>query len=88
MTMTQVFLVFPALALVLALAVLAGRAAQRFGLAPKTMGGRLEAVQAIALDGRRRVHLLRCDDRHVLLLTGGGNDVLLGWVEPAREVQS
>jgi hypothetical protein len=88
MTTTQIFMVFPALVLVLALAVLTGRAAQRFGLAPKPAGGRLEAVQAIALDGRRRVHLVRCDDRHVLVLTGGGSDVVLGWVEPVREVPS
>ncbi len=85
MTTTQVFLVFPALAFVLGLALLAGRAARRLGLARSgAAGGRLELVQAIALDSRRRVQLVRCDGRHVLLLTGGGSDVLLGWVEPER----
>lgn len=86
MTTMQIILVFPALALVLGLAVLTGRAAQRLGLAPRAPGGRLELVQAVALDGRRRVQLVRCDERHVLVLTGGASDVLLGWVDrPGRE---
>jgi flagellar protein FliO/FliZ len=41
---------------------------------------RLAVEEALALDSRRRVVLLRCDGRHLLLLTGGGADVALGWV--------
>ncbi len=87
MTMTQLLTVLPALALVLGLALLAGRAARRLGLAaPQPGAGRLALVQALPLDSRRRVHLLRCDGRHLLVLTGGGGDVMLGWVEaPAGE---
>lgn len=87
MTTTQLLTVLPALALVLGLALLAGRAARRLGLAPARPGaGRLAVVQALPLDSRRRVHLLRCDGRHLLVLTGGGGDVMLGWVEaPAGE---
>ena len=82
MTTSQLLLALPALALVLGLALLAGRAAKSFGLAPRHMpGGRLEAVQAVALDSRRRIHLIRWENRHLLVLTGGGSDLLLGWVD-------
>jgi flagellar protein FliO/FliZ len=33
----------------------------------------------IALDSRRRLYLIQCQDRRVLLLTGGGQDVVVGW---------
>lgn len=26
--------------------------------------------------------LVRCDGRHVLVMTGGAQDVVVGWVEP------
>lgn len=46
---------------------------------------RLALVQTVALDTRRRVNLLRCGERHLLLLTGGASDVVIGWLpdEPA-----
>ncbi len=71
------------LAGVLGLILSAGHVARRFGL-PARLGapatGRLAPVQAMALDAERTIHLLRCDDRHFLLLTGGGQDLFLGWV--------
>ncbi len=48
-------------------------------------GGRLVTVQSLALDSRRRLHLVACDGRQVLLLTGGGQDVVVGWLPPAGE---
>lgn len=45
---------------------------------PANREQRLRVVQAIAVDARRRVLLLACDDREVWVLTGGPNDVLLG----------
>jgi len=33
----------------------------------------------IALDSRRRLYLIECQGRRVLLLTGGGQDVVVGW---------
>jgi flagellar protein FliO/FliZ len=47
----------------------AGRAGRRLGIA-----------EVIALDARRRLVLVRCDGREVLLLTGGGQDAVLGWL--------
>jgi flagellar protein FliO/FliZ len=39
--------------------------------------GRLRLVQSLTVDPRRRVLLIACDDREVLVLTGGPNDLLL-----------
>lgn len=69
-----------ALALVIALVLLAQRAARWGGLAPRGTG-RLAIVEAIALDPRRRLCLVRCDQRHLLLVTGGAQDVVVGWID-------
>jgi flagellar protein FliO/FliZ len=71
-----------ALVAVLALIWLAGRAARFGGLARRPATGRSLVVQdVIALDVRRRLHLVQCDGRRVLLLTGGGQDVVVGWLD-------
>ena len=41
---------------------------------------RLAARESLPLDGRRRLHLVACDGREVLLLTGGTTDVVVGWL--------
>ena len=79
-----------ALAAVLALIGIAAAAARRSGVAVRLgtrRGGgastsRLTLEASLALDPRRRLHLLRCADRDVLLLTGGPQDLLLGWLPP------
>jgi flagellar protein FliO/FliZ len=43
-------------------------------------GRRLGIAEVIVLDARRRLVLVRCDGREVLLLTGGGQDAVLGWL--------
>jgi flagellar protein FliO/FliZ len=68
-----------ALAVVLGLILLAQRLARFTGLIPKS-GGRLQLEETLALDPRRRLHLVACDGRHVLLLTGGGQDQVIGWL--------
>ena len=40
--------------------------------------GALVLLGSLALDGRRRVHLIQAGASHALLLTGGGSDVILG----------
>ncbi len=48
-------------------------------------GRRLRLEEVLALDPRRRLLLLSCDGREMLVLTGGaGPDVMLGWL-PSRE---
>lgn len=70
-----------ALAAVLGLIVLAAWLARRGGFVPRTSGRHTVAVQeAVALDSRRRLHLVRCGDRQALLLTGGPTDVVVGWL--------
>ena len=49
---------------------------------PAAASTRLEITQALTLDPRRRLLLVRCDGRHLLILTGGTQDVSLGWLEP------
>lgn len=45
--------------------------------------GPLAVEQVLALDARRRLVLVRCGARRVLLLTGGGSDVVVGWPDSA-----
>ena len=82
--LSYVLTAFAALAAVLALIWVAQRAAQVGGLAPRqsAFGKRLLVQEAIALDPRRRLHLIRCDDRQVLVMTGGAQDVVVGWLPP------
>jgi flagellar protein FliO/FliZ len=77
---------FAALAAVLAVIWAAQRAARLAGFAPRqpAVGRRLAVQEAIALDPRRRLHLIRCDERQVLVLTGGPQDVVLGWLPAPR----
>jgi flagellar protein FliO/FliZ len=71
-----------ALFAVLALIWLAGRAARFSGMAQRPASGRLLEVQdVIALDARRRLHVVKCEGRRVLLLTGGAQDVVVGWLD-------
>lgn len=74
-----------ALALLGVLAVLAllARGARLAGFAPAHGAGarrRLALQEVLALDARRRLLLVRCDGREMLLLTGGGQDAVVGWV--------
>ncbi|GAA0577479.1 flagellar biosynthetic protein FliO [Caenispirillum bisanense] len=73
-----------ALVLVVGLVLLAGWAARRFGLAPNAPAGRrgrrgrrLGIVEVTALDSRRRLVLVRRDDREHLLLLGPQRDLLI-----------
>ncbi len=75
-----------ALAFVLALIGILAWAARRFGLASTTrlpgQPRRLRIVEAIALDSRRRLVLVRRDDTEHLLLTGGPNDLVVHSRDP------
>ena len=81
-SVTSVLTAVAALAAVLALIWIAARAAQVAGFARRPASGRLLIVEdVIALDTRRRLHLIRCEQRRVLLLTGGAQDVVVGWID-------
>lgn len=73
-----------ALCAVVALILLAARLAPRLGLSRRTGTSRRLAVrETTPLDARRRLHLVACDGREVLLLTGGSSDLVLGWLPEA-----
>jgi flagellar protein FliO/FliZ len=79
--MTASLTAVAALLAVLAALLLAGRAARAAGLGARG-GRRLAVEEVLALDSRRRLTLLRCDGRHLLLLTGGAQEVVVGWLPP------
>ncbi|WP_408896529.1 flagellar biosynthetic protein FliO [Pararoseomonas baculiformis] len=72
------------LAAVLALIVLAGQVIRRLGLSPglrhrmrSGRGRRLEILESLPLDARRRLLLVRCDGGDLLLLLGGPQDLVV-----------
>jgi flagellar protein FliO/FliZ len=66
---------------VLGLVLLGGRLLRASGFAPAAKTGtRLALQESLALDARRRLVLVRCDGRDVLLLTGGAQDQVVGWL--------
>ena len=85
MTTTSLLTAAGALAAVLLLVVLAGRLARltRFARPRGAATGQLRVEEQISLDPRRRLLLVRCDGRRVLLLTGP-QDCVVGWLpEPS-----
>ncbi|MFT8246725.1 flagellar biosynthetic protein FliO [Roseomonas sp. BN140053] len=68
------------LAVVLGALWLLARGARAAGLAPGAAGRRLALQESTAIDTRRRLHLVRVDGREVLILTGGGQDAVVGWL--------
>lgn len=74
-----------ALAAVIGLVVLAGRLARTTGLAKSKVGQRLALRETIQIDRARSLRIVSCDGREVLLLVGGGSDVVLGWL-PSSEL--
>jgi flagellar protein FliO/FliZ len=79
---TSILSAAAALLAVVGLIWLAGRMARFGGLARRqASGGSLVVRDVLVLDARRRLHLIGCDDRRVLLLTGGAQDVVVGWLE-------
>jgi flagellar biogenesis protein FliO len=42
----------------------------------------LRLCETLPLDPKRRIHLLECEGSKVLVMTGGGSDQVIGWVQP------
>lgn len=81
---TSLLTAFIALAAVVGLVVLAGRLARRTGLVRAQSGKRLAIRETMVIDRSRSLRIVSCDGKEVLLLVGGGSDVLLGWL-PGQE---
>ncbi|CEF53392.1 flagellar biosynthetic protein FliO [Acetobacter ghanensis] len=81
--------VVPVITCIVAFAVVIGLIfLSRYGLKflePYLLRGRqtpnLAVMESVAVDQRRRVSVIRYGQRKGLILTGGGNDVFMGWVE-------
>jgi hypothetical protein len=67
---------------VVVLAVLAGRLARARLRLPAQQSGALRLQATLALDTRRRLHLVQTETGRVLILTGGAADCLLPWPPP------
>lgn len=79
---TSILTAAGALAAVLALIWLAGQLARFGGIAQRATGSRVLVVQdTLLLDQRRRLYLISCEQRRVLLLVGGAQDVVIGWLD-------
>jgi hypothetical protein len=75
-----------ALAAVLALVVLTGRALKSTALnrvrppIAGSAGSRLAILDTMTIDRSRRLHVIQWHDREVVLLTGGPSDQVVGWL--------
>ncbi|MEJ0045980.1 MAG: hypothetical protein WDN04_07555 [Rhodospirillales bacterium] len=67
---------------VLVMAVLAGRLVRARLRLPSPHPGALRLRATLALDTRRRLHLVDTEAGTVLILTGGATDCLLPWPTP------
>ena len=71
-----------ALAAVLVLIFVAGRLARFGGIVQRPAGSRALVVQdMLHLDQRRRLYLVSCEQHRVLLLIGGPQDCVVGWLD-------
>ena len=64
----------------LALVLLLARLARRRLLPQIRTGRRLALQESMALDSKRRLCLVTCDGRPLLLLIGGAQDIVVGWL--------
>lgn len=71
------FRFFAALAFVVGLIVLLSYVARRYRGLATGKPRRMAIVEAIGVDAKRRLVLVRSDDREFLLLVGGGADLLV-----------
>jgi flagellar protein FliO/FliZ len=76
------WIIASALAVIVALILTAKRLFQAgvWRSSPRT-ARTLVVRESIALDPRRRVHLVQCGQRQVVLLTGGAQDLVVGWMQ-------
>jgi flagellar protein FliO/FliZ len=79
MTIQTIISTCAALAGVVFLVLLGGRVARQTRFARPQGNGRMRIEESLALDTRRRLLLVSCDGRAVLLLTGP-QDQVVGWL--------
>ncbi len=81
MTASAGFLAISVLAGILAAIGAAAKLFQLNTQRVRPLSGRTLILQeSLALDPRRRLHLIQCGQRQVMLLTGGTQDLVVGWI--------
>ena len=84
MSFSTIAVALGALAIVVTVLAITHHLATRFKL-PQRLTGTAPTIAielSLALDPRRRLLLIKCEGRQLLLLTGGPQDLLIGWMEP------
>ncbi len=81
-SITTILTAVAALAAVLGLVILAGRAVRGAGLGGFRASQRLIVRESLALDRSRSLRIVSCDGRDLLVLIGGGSDIVVGWLSP------
>ena len=79
MTVQTIVSACAALAAVLLLIGVAGRLARSTRFVRGATGSRMRVEDSLALDARRRLVLVSCEGRSLLLLTGA-QDAVIGWL--------
>ena len=85
-TLSSLIPTLTALGVVLVLIFISGRVVRWTGLdrfsARQRSGhrARMAISETLVLDRARRLHIIRCEGRDLLLLTGGPTDQVVGWV--------
>ena len=74
-----------ALGAVLALVLLSGHLAKLAGISRRVLShpkrnARLLIQDTLALDRSRSLHIISCDGRDLLILTGGSRDLIVSWL--------
>ena len=84
MSIHDILTTLAALAAVIVMILLARFGTRLVGLVPRRSpsDGALSLDASLSLDPRRRLSLVGCQGRQLLLLTGGPTDVMLGWLPP------
>lgn len=92
---TPIFSTVLALGAVVALVFISARVARRygFGVPLRTQNSRrLQLQDSMVLDRARSLHLVRCDGRDLLIMTGSQSEAVVGWMPaggaPGGEVVS
>jgi flagellar biogenesis protein FliO len=76
----QIAAALATLGAVVLLILIAGRGARLLPAFRRVEGqAALKLCGTLALDARRRLHLVEADGQRALVLTGGGRDVLIAW---------
>ncbi len=81
LSVQSILVAMVSLAAIIAFLVLGMRLMRQRMMSAGTQSTRaLKLCETLPIDPKRRIHLLDCEGRKVLVMTGGGGDRVIGWV--------